>query len=128
MTLVTVTTMAEVAVPLPPVAVAVYVVVVDGEMLTEPLGPFTPTPGSISTEVAFDEFHDNVVFWPAVMVVGVAVSCTVAPPLTAGGEVTVNVKFAVAVPPAPVAVAVYVVVDVGVTVAEPEAPCVPIPG
>ena len=62
------------------------------------------------------------------MVVGVAVSCTVGPPFTTGGDVTVSVNVAVAVPPAPVAVAVYVVLDVGVTVAEPEGLWVPRPG
>lgn len=60
--LVTVTTTAEVAVaPPPPLAVAVYVVVVDGETTTDPEVPFTPMPGSISTDVALDEFHDKVV-------------------------------------------------------------------
>jgi hypothetical protein len=79
---------------------------VEGATVADPDGPFTPTPGSISTEVALLEFHDNVVVCPAIIVVGCAVSCTVGPPLTGGAELTIKVNVAVAVPPAPVAVAV----------------------
>ena len=60
--LVTVTETADVAVaPPPPVAVAVYVVFVDGATTMDPFGPLTPIPGSMSTEVALDEFQDKVV-------------------------------------------------------------------
>lgn len=125
----TVTTTLDVPVPPVPVAVAVYVVVTDGTSVTDPDGPFTPTPGCMSTEVALLEDQVNVVACPAVIVVGCAESCTVGPPFVGGAEVTVTVVAAVVfAPAAPLAVMVYVVLVVGVTVREPERLCAPIPG
>jgi hypothetical protein len=57
-----------------PVAVAVNVVVLVGLIATDPDGPTVPTPGSMSTEVAFVVDHDSVELCPAEMLDGLAVS------------------------------------------------------
>jgi hypothetical protein len=73
------------------------------------------------TPVAFVEVHESVLDWPAVRLVGEAVSVTV------GNAATVTVAVAVTDPPALVAVMVYVVVVVGETLREPDAIGVTVP-
>lgn len=118
----TVTVVAEVTVPPVPVAVKVYCVVVVGLTVVEPEGDTTPIPWSMETVVAFAVVHVRVDEFPAVIVVGFAVS------LAVGTDAcTVTVAEAVVLPPGPVAVRVYCVVVVGLTVVEPEAATAPIP-
>ena len=58
-----------VVVPLGPVAVRVYVVVVAGVTPTEPEAAFSVpvTPGEMLTEVTFWVWYVRVLLWPAVM-------------------------------------------------------------
>jgi hypothetical protein len=75
---VTVTVTVAVADPPAPVAVAVKVVVAGGETVSEPeVGNVPLPPGVIATEVALVLFQVSVADWPAEIVVGEAVNCTV---------------------------------------------------
>ncbi len=107
-----------------PVAVKVYVLVVPGTTVLEPLeaGVTAPTPWSIDTIVAFVVVHERTVDCVAlVSEYGIAVNVQVGGGGGGGGVVTVTVSEHVTVPPGPVAVPVYVVVYVGATVLIPEA-------
>lgn len=76
----------------------------------------------METLVVFVVLHVNVAEFPAVIVVGAAVSFAVG-----GFECTVTVATEVAVPFVLVAVNVYCVVDEGVTAIDPEAATTPMP-
>ena len=111
---------ADVAVPPPPVAVAVYVVVEVG--LTDTVAPFGPKvrwllllPTSV-TCVALVAVTVTTEELPLVMDWGLAAMVTVGADVL---TVMVIVTLAEAVPPDPVAVAVYVVAEVGLTVMDP---------
>ena len=56
--------------PPAPVAVAVYVVVLDGLTETDPEVATLPTPGSMSTDVALVVDQDRVALWPEEIVAG----------------------------------------------------------
>jgi hypothetical protein len=79
-------------------------------------------PLSMETLVAFVVLHVNVAEFPAVMVVGAAVSFAVG-----GIACTVTVATEVAVPLTLVAVNVYCVVDDGLTFMEPDVATTPMP-
>jgi len=97
----TVTVTVALADPPGPEAVIVYVVVVAGVTLTDPLAGCAPTPLSMVTLVAFAVVQLNVELLPAGTLPGVAVKL-----LTVGNGLTVTVTVDVAVPPGPVAVSV----------------------
>ena len=88
----------------------------------------SPTPGSMSTDVAFDIVQLKVVDCPAETVVAVAINWTVGGVPVLFPALTATTAEVVAVPPLPVAVATYVVEFAGLIVNEPDGPCTPIPG
>jgi len=99
--LVTFTLNVDVAVPPGPVALAVYIVVLEGEPVTDPFTGFLPILLSRVTEVALVVVQFNVVLPPRVTVSGVAVKTMV------GGNTTFTVTLeGTAGPPGPFAVAV----------------------
>ena len=122
---VTVTVAVLVTLPPAPVAINVYVVVVAGETLCDPLGTDslgTDAPFSVAV-VAFDVVHDSVAELPLTIDEGDANSDAVGIGGGGGGgggaAVTVTVAVLVTLPPAPVAINSYVVVAVGETLCEP---------
>jgi|SRR3954468_8163356 hypothetical protein len=106
-------------------AVAVYVVVLEGEtvMLPEAGGCTLPTPWSMLTLLAFAVDQTSVALCPALIVFGftesVIVGTAVGVVVGAGAAVTVTVTVALAAPPMPTARKVYVVVFAGVTASTP---------
>src|SRR5689334_25054801 len=68
----TVTIVVAVTLPVGPVAVRVYVVVVVGETCVEPVAATAPIPGAIETLVAPCTIQVRVELWPAAIVLGVA--------------------------------------------------------
>ena len=64
----------ELELPPLPVAVAVYVVLLPGVTDTDPDGPTTPTPGSMSTDVALVVDQERLELCPAAMLLGVALN------------------------------------------------------
>lgn len=96
----TLTLKVELAVPPGPVAVAMYAVVLAGEMTMEPFGGCWPMLLSMVTLSAFDVIQLKVVLPPWTMLAGTALRVIV------GGKTTVTVELAVTVPAGPVAVAV----------------------
>jgi hypothetical protein len=73
----TVTVALAVAVPLFPVAVRVYSVVVDGVTVVEPDAGTVPMPGAIETAVALVVLQLSIAGFPATTVVGAAASVAV---------------------------------------------------
>jgi hypothetical protein len=106
-------------------AVAVYVVVLEGEtaMLPEAGGCTLPTPLSMLTLLAFAVDQTSFALWPALIVFGfresAIVGTVVGVVVGAGAAVTVTVTVAVAAPPVPTARKVYVVVFAGFTASTP---------
>ena len=82
---VTVTLASATAFPPGPVARAMYVVEADGLTVRLPEGSTVPTPLSMVTPVAFDEFHESVVDWPRSIADGDALRETVGAGDGAGG-------------------------------------------
>jgi hypothetical protein len=108
-----------------PMAVAVYVVVFEGEIVMPPEagGCTLPTPLSMVTLLAFVVDQTSFALCPALIVFGFTESAMVGTVVEAvvgaGAAVTVTVTVALAAPPLPRARKVYVVVFAGFTVSTP---------